>query len=605
MTPRETPTDIEPTPQEQALIDQLITALNTGVEQAENYADTAEECAQQAIEVLRDINQTVADALQEAKDSGEFDGKGIESAVFNSDYTLTLNFTDGTSFTTPPIKGEKGDKGDKGDKGEDTAYLAFSQPPILRRVHGTQIQPGSVMMKFAAYKNGERIPCVGTSYASASEYRVTTVNATATADGTITIAWSSGFDPTSGESQAFLYTFKFDGITVSHWMEINKVYDGAKGDKGDTGEVSEAELEQTKYSLAPVIVDNTNGAIASMSDGADGYPVKSLVVNLEPIQAGTGDPSPTNIRPISGRTECNVTQAGKNLFGNWQSIQNCDMDTNNNVLVSYPSGRGVIVLPIVPNTQYTLSYPNGTTGLIYPRLSYGLYTNYPAIGDTANVMVYSVQQSITFTTGSTDKYLVVQLSLGAWENTLANAEHAQLEYGTTATEYEQYNGTTYSTALGSTVYGGTLDVVSGELTLTHAIISKTVASMNNSEDYPGWRGVTELENCKGVTLGGNGSVYDILGNFGTYFGYNTTGANRILYLPKARYNNMTQSDWQTMYANETMQFLIELATPTTTTLTPQEVNSLLGENNIWANTGNVAVTYCADTKLYINKIMEG
>ena len=35
-------------------------------------------------------------------------GNGIESAVLNDDYTLTLNFTDGTSFTSSSIRGETG-----------------------------------------------------------------------------------------------------------------------------------------------------------------------------------------------------------------------------------------------------------------------------------------------------------------------------------------------------------------------------------------------------------------------------------------------------------------------------------------------------------------
>ena len=48
-------------------------------------------------------------------------GNGIASAVLNADYTLTLTFTDGNSYTTPSIRGEvgaKGDKGNKGDKGD-------------------------------------------------------------------------------------------------------------------------------------------------------------------------------------------------------------------------------------------------------------------------------------------------------------------------------------------------------------------------------------------------------------------------------------------------------------------------------------------------------
>ena len=45
-------------------------------------------------------------------------GNGIKSTVLNDDYTLTLNYTNGTSETTSSIRGAKGEKGDKGDKGD-------------------------------------------------------------------------------------------------------------------------------------------------------------------------------------------------------------------------------------------------------------------------------------------------------------------------------------------------------------------------------------------------------------------------------------------------------------------------------------------------------
>ena len=44
------------------------------------------------------------------------DGKGIIDAVLNNDYTLTLTFTDGTSYTTPSIKGEVGATGPQGEQ---------------------------------------------------------------------------------------------------------------------------------------------------------------------------------------------------------------------------------------------------------------------------------------------------------------------------------------------------------------------------------------------------------------------------------------------------------------------------------------------------------
>lgn len=43
-----------------------------------------------------------------------------------------------------------------------------------------------------------------------------------------------------------------------------------------------------------------SGAVASFSDGADNIPVRSLTAQIVPVQSGSGDPSPTNVRPISG-----------------------------------------------------------------------------------------------------------------------------------------------------------------------------------------------------------------------------------------------------------------------------------------------------------------
>jgi len=57
-------------------------------------------------------------------------GNGISSVTLNANYTLTLNFTDGTSYTTPSIRGEKGEKGNKGDAGT-TDYNDLENKPDL------------------------------------------------------------------------------------------------------------------------------------------------------------------------------------------------------------------------------------------------------------------------------------------------------------------------------------------------------------------------------------------------------------------------------------------------------------------------------------------
>lgn len=45
------------------------------------------------------------------------DGVGVENIVYNSDYTMTIYLTDGTSYTSPVLRGEKGETGPQGPQG--------------------------------------------------------------------------------------------------------------------------------------------------------------------------------------------------------------------------------------------------------------------------------------------------------------------------------------------------------------------------------------------------------------------------------------------------------------------------------------------------------
>lgn len=56
-------------------------------------------------------------------DPGE-PGNGISSIVLNADYTLTINLDDGTSYTTPSIRGERGEQGVPGVDGHTPVITA-------------------------------------------------------------------------------------------------------------------------------------------------------------------------------------------------------------------------------------------------------------------------------------------------------------------------------------------------------------------------------------------------------------------------------------------------------------------------------------------------
>lgn len=79
----------------------------------------------------------IAQSVRDDADSGAFDGNGISGVELNDDYTLTITFTDGSSETFGPIRGEQGEKGDTGDTGA-TGATGAQGPQGEQGVRGEQ-----------------------------------------------------------------------------------------------------------------------------------------------------------------------------------------------------------------------------------------------------------------------------------------------------------------------------------------------------------------------------------------------------------------------------------------------------------------------------------
>lgn len=265
--------------------------------------------------------------------------------------------------------------------------------------------------------------------------------------------------------------------------------------------------------------------------------VASLKVNITPKQSGTGTPSPDNVRTISGWERVSVTDAGKNFF-------HVGTGTQGNVTLTEEDGAYVI---------------NGTTSssAIFFRstpffLNAGEYRLSALISDNANKCYVRIRNAstlalITTVTPSTDSSSGARALLNngsvvfdvtLLENATFNGTvlQPQLELGTTATTYAPYTGTTTTVNLERTVYGGTVNVVSGELTA-----------------YP------------------------------FYPSYNGETLNGRWICDRAVYAEGTTPPMGSQVA------LIS-GTGTTYQLTPTEIQTLLGENNVWADAGGVEVT---------------
>lgn len=195
-----------------------------------------------------------------------------------------------------------------------------------------------------------------------------------------------------------------------------------------------------------------------------GTNLRGFTVPIVPKQPGSGDPSPLNIRRISGHTEVNGIVAGKNLFDGMSTIRAYTDATNNKITTSY--NDVTIFTPCSPNKTYTVSKAAGA------RLSIAYTKEAPVI----NTPIYGMLRdnsatSLTITTGSDAKYLVSQVYLqGTDTASLVDIlSSVQVEEGSSATTYEAYNGTAYHLSFGNAgvVYGGELDILNGILTVTH------------------------------------------------------------------------------------------------------------------------------------------
>ena len=323
----------------------------------------------------------------------------------------------------------------------------------------------------------------------------------------------------------------------------------------------------------------------------------------------------SNVCPISGWSEARVTRTGKNCVDKAEIIR--QFIYSDGYLNSY---RYTFPFYLAPNTTYRLSCSgagNSTanTSYVFCRIYSGTDISKGAAGTTKNLITNKeVQQGFTFTTGVTGVVRFAAYWSGYSSNNEAVSDISnaigdlQIEVGSSATAYESYAGDIYTIDLDGTRYGGTLDVLTGVLTVDRFYVQLTEATHNwgvattggvqsvgyylyvhYSGEHLSWPTFTNPAALlcdtlpRRTVIPGYGNPYGICLNT-NYVAYRLTLDQ--LGIESTATSAERKAAAEAWLANNPTHICYVMAEPQIVQLTPQQVTTLVGINNVWANTGN-------------------
>lgn len=197
-------------------------------------------------------------------------------------------------------------------------------------------------------------------------------------------------------------------------------------------------LKATVLAASGAIWQTVTDAIVSFN-APKAHLLKELMVSIEPVQSGSGDPSPDNVRPISGWTGVSVWDTGHNVWDETWEIGDIDASTgqNKNSTLRLRS-KGYI--PIKPSTEYYMVVDVSQTFLWCTIFYY----------DQSKAFIAAVSPNVnrSFTTPSGVYYMRFILP-DNWGGATYEGG-ISFNYPSTDHDYHAYNGQQISVTFGAT-----------------------------------------------------------------------------------------------------------------------------------------------------------
>ena len=324
------------------------------------------------------------------------------------------------------------------------------------------------------------------------------------------------------------------------------------------------------------------------------------IVTLEPIQAGSGDPSPSNVREISGYDDIRLYSSEDNLLGGIQFAKMIHryaggtIDTTNKTITFKGSSamHEKILIKLDPQKSYTC-----------------IITAYAESGNSLNIQYADVNgnrlggitphDTLTNSKQTTKRVInnpgCINLTYASTNNTVIYYDECGIFEGDIEiSDFEPYISTTDITipAPDGTIYGGTLDVESGELTVTHKAVNM------ESLDWV-WDSSRGTFNTNTIDKKSSGSSIDRMAICEIYKPSTDTSlptdltiysslTGSYVFVKDTNYNS-NLSAFITAITGKKIAYMLQ--SPKTYHLSPHQVKLLQGANVVTTNGTSLQLTY--------------
>lgn len=348
----------------------------------------------------------------------------------------------------------------------------------------------------------------------------------------------------------------------------------------------------TKYIYEEKIAPSA--PICIFQDGADTMPTKSVKVTIPAIVDGISSVSETRM----GRNIADVSTATK------ESEQKCSYVFQNGGLTITATGtyaRIGFAIPCIQGATYTLSYKGSSDAqykrvLIYPNELWSSASYSQTLTETETAY------STTFTTQSNYIYLGFYLTTTGSTGT-ETIKDIQIELGSTAHDYEPYQTPTqYAANLGRTVYGAEVDLVNG--TGISKCVRVKFSDLNWTYYTSGTNPIFYANNVPNMLTYSRAVIPNI-----SIDGYTVRSANSrsslatnmadmecsaIETAQTIAFRNTSYTSKDAMLAalgDEYISYEVDDESYTDFTFDGQEIDTQLGFNAFWSDSGDTEVTY--------------